>query len=161
VAVERVGAELFHEFVVEAQNDQCGRPLVVCLEREGPMVQEAIRTRVELDDHVATWRCAWEGLADGGRFVEIDIDPRDPDSGIGLLRYKTTRYLAHEQRADIRFRATSSPTAAPWIGRPASSIDSLDAFVTLQSGDRDVVAKANIEYDSRVGKTLDGTTNIH
>jgi SAM-dependent methyltransferase len=79
-----------------------------------------------LDDQVAAWRCAWEGLAGGGRFVvdltmpnlaayadslqmpprtfvEIDIDARDPDTGTRLLRYKTTRYLAHEQRAEIRF----------------------------------------------------------
>jgi SAM-dependent methyltransferase len=79
-----------------------------------------------LDDQIAAWRCAWEGLAEGGRFVvdltmpnlaayadslqmpprtfvEIDIDARDPDTGTRLLRYKTTRYLAHEQRAEIRF----------------------------------------------------------
>ena len=36
-------------------------------------------------------------------FVEIDIDTRDPHTGTRLLRYKTTRYLPHEQRAQIRF----------------------------------------------------------
>jgi hypothetical protein len=79
-----------------------------------------------LDDQIAAWRCAWDGLVEGGRFVvdltmpdlaayadslqvpprtflEIDIDARDPDSGTRLLRYKTTRYVAHEQRAEIRF----------------------------------------------------------
>jgi SAM-dependent methyltransferase len=79
-----------------------------------------------LDDQMAAWRCAWESLADGGRFVvdltmpnlaaysdsmqtpartfvELDIDARDPNTGTRLLRYKTTRYLPHEQRAEIRF----------------------------------------------------------
>lgn len=36
-------------------------------------------------------------------FVEVDVDPRDPTTGTRLLRYKTTRYLPHEQRAVIRF----------------------------------------------------------
>ena len=36
-------------------------------------------------------------------FVEIDIDTRDPPTGARRLRYKTTRYLPHEQRAEIRF----------------------------------------------------------
>jgi len=35
--------------------------------------------------------------------VEIDVDRLDPDTGDRLLRYKTTRYLPHEQRAEIRF----------------------------------------------------------
>ena len=35
--------------------------------------------------------------------VELDVDARDPQSGTRLLRYKTTRYLPHEQRAEIRF----------------------------------------------------------
>ena len=79
-----------------------------------------------LDDQIAAWHCTWNSLADGGRFVvdltmpnlaayadsmqtpprtlvEVDIDARDPNSGTRLLRYKTTRYLPHEQRAEIRF----------------------------------------------------------
>jgi hypothetical protein len=79
-----------------------------------------------LDDQIAAWRCAWDSLTDGGRFVvdltmpnlgtyadsmqtpprsfvEIDIDTRDPNTGTRLLRYKTTRYLPHQQRAEIRF----------------------------------------------------------
>ena len=79
-----------------------------------------------LDDQLAAWRCAHDNLISGGRFVadltmpnlavyaesmqnpprttlEIDVDTSDPDTGARLLRYKTTRYLAHEQRAQIRF----------------------------------------------------------
>ena len=79
-----------------------------------------------LDDQLDAWRCAHANLAPGGRFVadltmanlpvyaesmqtpprttvEIDIDTRDSVSGARLLRYKTTRYLPHEQRAEIRF----------------------------------------------------------
>jgi len=81
---------------------------------------------VSLDDQLQTWNCARENLVSGGRFVadltmpnllayadsmytpprtllEIDIDTRDPSTGARLLRYKTTRYLPHEQRAEIRF----------------------------------------------------------
>jgi SAM-dependent methyltransferase len=79
-----------------------------------------------LDEQIATWRCAYRNLRSGGRlvadltmpnlatyadsmqtppraFVEIDVDTRDPQAGTRLLRYKTTRYLPHEQRAEIRF----------------------------------------------------------
>jgi len=79
-----------------------------------------------LDDQLAAWRRAHDNLTTGGRFVadltmpnlavyaesmqnpprttlEIDVDTSDPDTGARLLRYKTTRYLAHEQRAQIRF----------------------------------------------------------
>ena len=79
-----------------------------------------------LDDQLAAWRCAHANLASGGRFVadltmatlpvyaesmqapprttlEIDVDASDPATGARLLRYKTTRYLADEQRAQIRF----------------------------------------------------------
>ena len=137
---------------------------VVGLEREGPMLDEALRKRealdeaarqcltfvtadmrawqmdepfdlviapcsslshlLTIDDQLAAWRCAWDGLATGGRFVvdltmpnlaayadsmqtpprtfvELDVDARDDRAR--LLRYKTTRYLPHEQRAEIRF----------------------------------------------------------
>jgi SAM-dependent methyltransferase len=79
-----------------------------------------------LDDQLATWRCARQNLRPSGRFVadlampnlaayadsmqapprrllEIDIDVEDPRTGDRLVRYKATRYLAHEQRAEIRF----------------------------------------------------------
>jgi SAM-dependent methyltransferase len=79
-----------------------------------------------LEDQIAAWRCVFENLRNGGRFVaeltmpnltayaesmqlppravlEIDIDTRDPGTGTRLVRYKTTRYLPHEQRAEIRF----------------------------------------------------------
>lgn len=79
-----------------------------------------------LDDQLAAWRRAHANLSPGGRFVadltmpnlpvfaesmqvpprttlEIDIDTMDAKSGARLLRYKTTRYLPHDQRAEIRF----------------------------------------------------------
>jgi SAM-dependent methyltransferase len=81
---------------------------------------------LELDDQLAAWTSARANLVPGGRFVadltmpnlpvyaesmqtpprttlEIDIDTTDPESGARLLRYKTTRYLPHQQRAEIRF----------------------------------------------------------
>jgi SAM-dependent methyltransferase len=158
---------------------------IVGLEREGPMLEEASRKSVELDDEarrcltfmtgdmrgwradqpfdlviapcsslshlltlddqIAAWRCAWEGLAEGGRFVvdltmpnlaayadslqmpprtfvEVDIDARDPDTGTRLLRYKTTRYLAHEQRAEIRFLYDKFPDSSR-VDRYVSDFD--------------------------------------
>ena len=79
-----------------------------------------------LEDQLAAWRSAYENLRPGGRFVvdivmadlgvyadsfrtpareilEIDLDTYDAASHTRLLRYKTTRYLADEQRARIRF----------------------------------------------------------
>jgi len=79
-----------------------------------------------LDDQIAAWRCVRDSLTEGGRFiadltmpnlaayadsmqmppralVEIDVDAQDPATRTRLLRYKTTRYLPHEQRAEIRF----------------------------------------------------------
>ena len=81
---------------------------------------------LSVDEQIAAWRRAYENLAAGGRFiadltmpnlvvyaesmqtpprttVEIDVDTFDAQSGARLLRYKTTRYLADEQRAEIRF----------------------------------------------------------
>jgi SAM-dependent methyltransferase len=81
---------------------------------------------VSLDDQIAAWRCAFANLVPGGRFVadvstanlaacaesmqvpprvavELDLDARDPLTNERLLRYRTLRYLAHEQRAQIRF----------------------------------------------------------
>jgi SAM-dependent methyltransferase len=99
-----------------------------------------------LDDQIAAWRCAWDGLAAGGRFVvdltmpnlaayadslqtpprtflEIDIDTRDPESGTRLLRYKTTRYVPHEQRAEIRFLYDRFPDSTS-VDRYVSDFDS-------------------------------------
>lgn len=79
-----------------------------------------------LDDQIAAWTRAASNLAPGGRFVadvtmanlatyaeslqtpprtllEMDVDAHDPRAGVRLLRYKTTKYLPHEQRAEIRF----------------------------------------------------------
>lgn len=81
---------------------------------------------LSLDDQLATWRTAFDNLAPGGRFVvdidmpplsayadalrtpprlllEVDADSSDPETGDRLIRYKTTRYLQHEQRAEVRF----------------------------------------------------------
>ena len=79
-----------------------------------------------LEDQLAAWRSAYQNLFAGGRFVvdvtmadlgnyaesfhspprelvEVDLDTFDMQTLTRLLRYKTTRYLAHEQRARIRF----------------------------------------------------------
>lgn len=79
-----------------------------------------------LEDQLATWRCAYENLKPGGRFVvdvamadqgayadsfrnpareivEVDLDTFDEETQTRLIRYKTTRYLADQQRARIRF----------------------------------------------------------
>ncbi len=79
-----------------------------------------------LPDRLAAWRTAWLALSPGGRFVadiampnlavyadscqtppralvEIDLDTSPPDGSARLVRYKTTRYLPHEQRAQVRF----------------------------------------------------------
>ena len=159
---------------------------IVGLEREGPMLDDAMQKRAELDeatqrrltftagdmrdwradqpvdlviapcsslahlltidDQIAAWRCAWDNLRDGGRFVvdltmpdlgvfadsmqtpprtflEVDIDARDPQSGTRLLRYKTTRYLPHEQRAEIRFLYDKFPGGSD-VDRYVSDFDS-------------------------------------
>ncbi len=158
---------------------------IVGLEREGPMLEEAMRKRgdleedvrrcvtfmtgdmrgwraeqpfdlviapcsslahlLTLDDQIAAWRCAAESLAGGGRFVvdltmpnlatyadsmqtpprtlvEIDIDARDPETGTRLLRYKTTSYLPHEQRAEIRFLYDKFPDSSQ-VDRYISDFD--------------------------------------
>jgi SAM-dependent methyltransferase len=158
---------------------------IVGLEREGPMLKEAMRKRaaldedvrrclafmtgdmrawraeqlfdlviapcsslshlLTLDDQIAAWRCAWDSLVDGGRFVvdltmpnlaayadsmqtpprtfvEIDIDARDPATGTRLLRYKTTQYLPHEQRAEIRFLYDKFPDSSQ-VDRYVSDFD--------------------------------------
>jgi SAM-dependent methyltransferase len=99
-----------------------------------------------LDDQLAAWRCAWDNLEEGGRFVvdltmpnlaafaesmqtpprtllEVDIDTQDPETGTRLLRYKTTRYLPHEQRAEIRFLYDKFPGGSE-VDRYVSDFDS-------------------------------------
>jgi len=98
-----------------------------------------------VEDQMAAWRCAFENLAPGGRFVadltmpnlavyaesmqtpprtmlEIDVDARDPQTGTRLLRYKTTSYLAHTQRAEIRFLYDKFPDGAH-VDRYVSDFD--------------------------------------
>lgn len=81
---------------------------------------------LSLDDQLAAWRRAHANLQPGGRFVvdlvmpdmaaygdsmqtpprspvEIDVDTTDPDTGARLIRHRTTMYVAHEQRAEVRF----------------------------------------------------------
>lgn len=101
---------------------------------------------LSLDEQIAAWRSALTNLTPGGRFVadlsmpnlatyadsmqtppravvEIDIDTRDPDTGTRLLRYKTTRYLPHEQRAEIRFLYDKFPDGER-VQRYVSDFDS-------------------------------------
>jgi len=92
-----------------------------------------------LADQLATWRAAFANLRPDGLFivdvampqlfayadsmqtpprsvVEIDLDAADPETGTRLLRYKTTLYQAHEQRARIRFlydKFTAGSTEQP------------------------------------------------
>jgi hypothetical protein len=101
---------------------------------------------LKLDEQIAAWRSAWDNLEDGGRFVvdltmpnltafadsmqtpprtllEVDIDTQDPKTGTRLLRYKTTRYVAHEQRAEIRFLYDKFPGGSD-VDRYVSDFDS-------------------------------------
>ena len=99
-----------------------------------------------IDDQLAAWRRAHGNLVEGGRFVadltmpnlpvysesmqtpprttlEIDIDTSDPKTGARLLRYKTTRYLPHEQRAEIRFLYDKFPEGQQRVDRYVSDFD--------------------------------------
>lgn len=81
---------------------------------------------LSLEDQLSAWRAAHANLVPGGRFVVhtrmadlgsfadsfqrpprevvlIDLDTRDEATKTRMLRYRTTRYYAHEQRARIRF----------------------------------------------------------
>lgn len=81
---------------------------------------------LELDDQLAVWRSAHGSLRPGGRFVvdltmpnlavfadsmatppralvEMDIDQESDDGVHRLIRYKTTRFEAHRQRAHVHF----------------------------------------------------------
>jgi len=85
-----------------------------------------IRHLLSLDDQLRFWRRAHAQLVPGGRFVvdvsmpnlpayaeslrvpprqvvELDVDASDPVTGERLIRYCTTEYSPHEQRARIRF----------------------------------------------------------
>lgn len=83
---------------------------------------------LKLEDQIATWRTAWKNLSPGGCFVvaeqmanlpvlaesqqsppravlEIDSDTSRSNGREAerLVRYRATRYFAHEQRASVRF----------------------------------------------------------
>jgi SAM-dependent methyltransferase len=81
---------------------------------------------LSLQDQIAVWKNAHQNLGSGGRFLvdvtmpnmaafadsfsvpartplEVDIDNYDEVDGTRLIRRKTTRYLSHEQLAEIRF----------------------------------------------------------
>ena len=81
---------------------------------------------LNLEDQLAVWKTSHDNLRPGGRLlvevtmpnlasfadsfrvpprtpVEIDIDNVNGSDGSRLIRRKTTRYLSHEQRAQIRF----------------------------------------------------------
>ena len=101
-----------------------------------------------LEDQLAAWRRAYDNLVPGGRFVvdvrmaelgnyvdslrsptretvEIDLDTFDAESKTRLLRYKTTRYRAHEQKACIRYLYDKFIGAAP----PERSISDFESHV--------------------------------
>jgi hypothetical protein len=101
-----------------------------------------------LEDQLAAWRCAYENLRPGGRFVvdvtmpdqgtyadsfrhpareivEIDLDTYEEATQTRLIRYKTTRYFAHEQRARIRFLYDKFIGAAP----PERTISDFESHV--------------------------------
>ncbi|MFN7985567.1 MAG: class I SAM-dependent methyltransferase [Vicinamibacterales bacterium] len=79
-----------------------------------------------IEAQLAAWRCAYDNLTPGGRFVvdvamatlpvyaesmqtpprstlELDSDTTDPDTGVRLMRYRCQRYLPHEQRSEVQF----------------------------------------------------------
>jgi SAM-dependent methyltransferase len=81
---------------------------------------------LDLEDQLAIWKTCYDNLRPDGRLlveitmpnmasfadsytvpsrtlVEIDIDNVNESDGTRLIRRKTTRYLRHEQRAQIRF----------------------------------------------------------
>ena len=81
---------------------------------------------LSLEHQLAVWKTCYDNLRPGGRFlveinmpnmasfsdsfgvplrtpVEIDIDNVSESDGTRLIRRKTTRYLSHEQLAQIRF----------------------------------------------------------
>jgi SAM-dependent methyltransferase len=101
-----------------------------------------------LEDQLAAWRCAFENLEPSGRFVvdvtmpdlvsyadslrvparewlEVDLDNTDEETGTRLLRYKSTRYLADQQRARIRFLYDKFVKDAP----PERSISDFESHV--------------------------------
>ena len=91
-----------------------------------PIPASSITHVHSLEDQLAVWRMCHGNLRPGGRLlvevtmpnlasfsdsfrvpprtpVEIDIDNINESDGTRLIRRKTTRYLSHEQRAQIRF----------------------------------------------------------
>ena len=93
-----------------------------------------------LPDRLAAWRTAWLALARAvgssptsampnlavyadscqtppRALVEIDLDTSPPDGSARLVRYKTTRYLPHEQRAQVRFLYDRFTPEDPWTAK--------------------------------------------
>jgi SAM-dependent methyltransferase len=125
---------------------------------------------LSLDDQLAAWTRAHSNLVPGGRFVvdlampdlgayadsmqtpprtllEVDIDTRDPATGDRLLRYKTTRYFPHEQRAAIRFVYDKFPNSHD-VDRYVSDFD---AHVYYPREVELIFRLARFEVESRFG----------
>jgi hypothetical protein len=94
--------------------------------RSDPDPRFSISHVLSLEDQLAVWKTCHDNLRPDGRLlveitmpnmasfadsfsvpsrtpVEIDIDNVNESDGTRLIRRKTTRYLSHEQRAQIRF----------------------------------------------------------
>jgi hypothetical protein len=101
-----------------------------------------------LDDQLATWRRSFHNLCPGGLFivdmvmphlptyadsmqtpprtlVELDLDSEARATGTRMLRYKTTEYVAHEQRARIRFLYDKFPN-----GGAGDASDHVERYVS-------------------------------
>jgi SAM-dependent methyltransferase len=123
-----------------------------------------------VDEQLAAWTNARRNLADGGRFVvdlampnltvyaesmqtpprttvEIDVDAFDAVSGARLLRYKTTRYMADEQRAQIRFLYDKFPDGAP----PDRYISDFDCHVYFPREVELLFRISGFEIEARYG----------
>jgi SAM-dependent methyltransferase len=108
---------------------------VVGLEREGPMLEEASRKSAELDEGARGCLTFMTGDMREWRTdqpFDLVITPcsslphlltLDDQLAAWLLRYKTTRYVPHEQRAAIRFLYDRFPDSTS-VDRYVSDFDS-------------------------------------
>jgi len=101
-----------------------------------------------LEDQVSAWRCTHQNLNAGGRFVvdvtmadlrgfaesfrspareivEIDRDSYDAPTRTRMIRYRTVRYSANEQRASIRYLYDKMVDG----GQPERSISDYESHV--------------------------------
>jgi hypothetical protein len=53
-----------------------------------------------LDDQIAAWRCAWEGLAEGGRFV-VDLTMLSARGGAALTAHGLSRGVKRGECAPL------------------------------------------------------------